>query len=367
VADITVSVSSPGIVPFGFSTFGGNTWGGDALSATFSIGEVQFVFANGWGSNLWGQFTYGIVGDVAEVTGSQINVTVGNEVALTDVNVSITGSIINLTIGDETTTADANTTVTGLGLNTVVGTSVGEPGNFSNVTGSQINLDEGSVTTDFQPNAGWGIVGWGLVPWGEEDDVIVPVTGTRINTIVFAVDVNADGNESVNIQDERLFFFTPTGSTTVADANLNVTGSRINITEGLAGVVVSANANVNVTGSQINITPGQAVGGIIQEVDVTGSQINVLIGNESTSANANVNVTGSRINLTPGDVDINFVFDVTGSRINTLINAVTVTGDAFVELTGIRLNVTARSVNITAWAEVQTGANNIWTPVDLAA
>jgi hypothetical protein len=38
-----------------------------------------------------------------------------------------------------------------------------------------------------------------------------------------------------------------------------------------------------------------------------------------------------------------------------------------VNLTGIRLNLTTGSVNITAWAEVQTGANNTWTPVDLAA
>jgi hypothetical protein len=111
VADITVSVSSPGIVPFGFSTFGGNTWGGDALSATFSVGGVQFVFANGWGSNLWGQFTYGTVGDVAEVTGSQINLTVGNEVAFTDVNVSVQGQQLNTFVHPVDTNADGNESV----------------------------------------------------------------------------------------------------------------------------------------------------------------------------------------------------------------------------------------------------------------
>jgi hypothetical protein len=44
-----------------------------------------------------------------------------------------------------------------------------------------------------------------------------------------------------------------------------------------------------------------------------------------------------------------------------------VTANANVNVTGIRLNLTVGSVNVTAWAEVQTGANNIWTPVDLAA
>jgi hypothetical protein len=71
--------------------------------------------------------------------------------------------------------------------------------------------------------------------------------------------------------------------------------------------------------------------------------------------------------VTPGEVTYAAGYDVTGSRINTLINAVTVTGNAVVNLTGIRLNIAAGSANVTAWAEVQTGANNIWTPVDLAA
>ena len=41
--------------------------------------------------------------------------------------------------------------------------------------------------------------------------------------------------------------------------------------------------------------------------------------------------------------------------------------NAVVDLTGIRLNTSIGSVNVTAWAQVQTGANNTWTPVDLAA
>ena len=75
MADITVSVSSPGIIGFGQDNFGDLNFGGSNLSSTFSVGGVEFVFSSGWGSNLWGQFTYGIVGDVAAVTGSQIKAT----------------------------------------------------------------------------------------------------------------------------------------------------------------------------------------------------------------------------------------------------------------------------------------------------
>jgi len=367
VADITVSVSSPGILGFGQDNFGDQTFGGYNLSATFSVGGVEFVFANGWGSNLWGQFTYGIVGDVAAVTGSQINLTVGNEVAFTDVNVSVIGSQINLTVGDEITTADANITTIGTRINIQLNSVVTEVNTPVNIQGSQINLTEGEVTTDFQPDAGWGNNAWGIVPWGLENDIITTVTGTALSVVTHPVDIQIDGNIFVNVDEDDDIVIFLNSVTTTADANVSITGSRLNIVEGLAGVVVSANANVDVTGTRINVTVGTAIGGTIQEVDVTGSQINVLIGNETTSADANVTVTGSRINLTPGEVTYAAGYDVTGSRINTLINSVTVTGNAVVNLTGIRLNISTGSANVTAWAEVQTEANNIWTPVDLAA
>jgi hypothetical protein len=367
VADITVSVSSPGILGFGQGLFGDLNFGGENLSATFSVGGVQFVFNTGWGSNDWGVFTWGVTGDSAEVSGLQLNVFYGLQTIKIDVGVSVQGQQLNTIIAGVTTKADANVTEQGLQLNTQINSVTAGVNTPANVQGSRINLIEGDVTVDIQPDAGWGVAGWGIVPWGLDNDVIVPVTGTRINTIVFAVDINADGNESVNIQDERLFFFTPTGSTTVANANVNVTGSRINVAEGGNNEIVQVDVIVPVTGTRINTIAGQAVGGTIQQVNVTGSRINLLIGNETTSANANVNVTGSRLNIAPGGTTVNFTYDVTGSRINTLINSVTVTANAVVNVTGSRLNIRTGSVNITAWAEVQTGANNTWNPVDLAA
>jgi len=106
---------------------------------------------------------------------------------------------------------------------------------------------------------------------------------------------------------------------------------------------------------------------LLIEVPVTGSQVNFTIGNEIPTGDANVSVTGSQINLSPGQVDIAFGYNVTGSQVNFNTGQVTITGSAVVNVTGIRLNLTVGSVNIQAWAEVQTGASNIWTPVDLAA
>jgi hypothetical protein len=264
VADITVSVSSPGIIGFGQDNFGDLNFGGSNLSATFSVGGVEFVFANGWGSNLWGQFTYGIVGDVAAVTGSQINLSINSVTAFTDVSISLTGQQLNTNITGVTTTADANVTEEGLQLNTQINNVTTEVNTPVNLQGSQINLTEGDVTTDIQPNAGWGVKGWGIVPWGLEDDVIASVTGTALSVVTHPVDIQIDGNIFVNVDEDDDIIIYLNNVTTSADANVSITGSRLNITEGLANVIVKIDVSVPVTGSQINITPGQAIGGTIQ-------------------------------------------------------------------------------------------------------
>ena len=94
-------------------------------------------------------------------------------------------------------------------------------GDFSQDSLSLVSI-QGSVTTDVQPDAGWGIKGWGIVPWGEEDDVTVVVTGRRLNTFVHPVDTNADGNESVNVDEDDDIVIYLNSVTTSANANVSV-------------------------------------------------------------------------------------------------------------------------------------------------
>jgi hypothetical protein len=446
VADITVSVSSPGVIGFGQDNFGAQNFGGENLSATFSVGGVQFVFDTGWGSNDWGELTWGVAGNEGIATGLQLDVFYGLQTVKIDVDASVQGqqlaiispatktsgiqnvsgtsdnilfafrpneaskiqyvgpgwnvvgqptfivTAVSLDPNDQytgtititggtfvsgqtyefqspnvTTQANANVTEEGIQLNTQINSVVIETNTPVSIQGSQINLTEGEVTTDFQPDAGWGVAGWGVVPWGLDNDIIVPVTGTALSVVTHPVDINADGNESVSVDEDDDIVIYLNNVTTTADANVNVTGSRLNITEGLNNIIVQVDVIVPVTGTRINTIVGIAIGGTIQEVPVTGSQINLFIGNENTSANANVNVTGSRINLTPGQVTYEAAYDVTGSRVNLTVGQATTTGNAVVNVTGSRLNISAGSASTVAWAEVQTGAINTWTPVDLAA
>jgi hypothetical protein len=52
--------------------------------------------------------------------------------------------------------------------------------------------------------------------------------------VTHPVDTNADGNESVSVDEDDDIIIYLNNVTTTADANVNVTGSRLNITEGLA-------------------------------------------------------------------------------------------------------------------------------------
>ncbi len=397
MADETVIISSPGLVTWGSGDFGDGSYGGQALS----LGLLQ-----------------------------------GTATTAIDVAVSVTGSQLAFAIDAVTIRIDQEPQVTGSQINLTTGTAVASIPETVTATGTQINLDEGSVTTDFQPDAGWGIAGWGIVPWGEEDDVTAVVTGTALAAFVHPVDTNADGNESVNVDEDDDIIIYLNSVNIAANANVDVTGTQINLEAGSANVTgnarvdvtgsqrnieigsvtTAAGASADVTGTQINFDPvGQVIEVISQDVFPTGTQINIAeglagavitgdanvsvtgsqinldvgtvdisadgnifvnvaehtliarIGNEEISADANVSVTGSQINFDTGQVGIEFGYDVTGTQINVAIGNETVSANANVNVTGIRLNLTVGSVNVTAWAEVQTGANNIWTPVDLAA
>jgi hypothetical protein len=69
---------------------------------------------------------------------------------------------------------------------------------------------------------------------------------------------------------------------------------------------------------------------------------------------------------TPAEIPQQIV-GVTGQQLTSGIGSVTVTGTSIVPLTGVSLTLSIGTTNITAWAEIDLGVNNVWTEVDLAA
>lgn len=440
MADITVTVSSPGLVPYGYNDFGEQVFGGLAPSATITTGSVTtsagasvsvtgislvalthpvdiqidgnisvnvdedddiivytgnvstsigqninvtgsqlnisqgqtaFVFNAGWGSNEWGQYTWGISGDVAIVTGSQLNVANNlNSVIVTgNANQSISGQQLNTNINGVTITGTANLDVIGSRINVAIGNENATADvSVSVTTAGRLNLSEGTVTAEGEVREGWGVYQWGAVPWGGEQDPEVNVVGSALEAAIHPVDIQIDGDIFVSVdEDDDIIIYQ--GSPSIrTDVAFNVTGSQLNISEGLASVLIIINVNVSVTGSQVNLDVGQVEA--FQETPVpvtTAGRLNVLIGNESTTADANVPVTGSQLNGSLGQIKYIATYSVTGSQANLSTGTVTFVITGSTTVTGSRLNISEGSVNIQGWSEVQTGANNTWTPVDIAA
>lgn len=373
MADITVTVSSPGLVAYGDDTFGTPTWGGEGFSLPVyqNLSSVEFVFNSGWGSNEWGEFTWGIVGDVAAVTGSQLNVANNlSSVTVTgNANQDVSGQQLNTNINGVTITGTANLDVTGSRLNVEIGNENATADVLVSVTtAGRLDLSEGSVTAEGEVREGWGVYQWGAVPWGGEQDPEVNVVGSALEALTHPVDIQIDGNISVNVDEDDDITIAVGSPTIRTDVAFNVTGSRLNISEGLASILIIINVNVQVTGSQANLNVGQVEA--FQETPVpvtTAGRLNVLVGNESTTADANVPVTGSQLNGSLGQIKYIATYSVTGSQANLSVGTVTFVISGSTTVTGSRLNVSEGSVNIQGWSEVQTGANNTWTPVDIAA
>jgi hypothetical protein len=367
VADITVTVSSPGLIAFGESNFGNNTFGGEGFSLPLSQGSAELIFSSGWGSNEWGQYTWGIVGDIAVITGSQLNVSIGNETTVANANVDVTGQQLNTTINNVTTTATANIDITGSRINVLIGNEVATADvSVSVTTAGRLNVSEGNVIAEGEIRAGWGVYTWGTVPWGGDQDASANVTGTQLVSRIGAEDIQIDGNITLNLEDNAQLAISINGVTPRTDVSFAVTtAGRLNVLIGEEVVVV--NVTVPVTGSRLNTAVGQVIGGTQQIANVTGSQVNVSVGNTDEFAGATVNVTGSRLNVAPGQIKYEAGYNVTGSRANLSVGTVTFVISGSTTVTGSRLNISEGSANTTSWQEVNTGVNNNWTPVDLAA
>jgi hypothetical protein len=69
---------------------------------------------------------------------------------------------------------------------------------------------------------------------------------------------------------------------------------------------------------------------------------------------------------TPAEIPAQIV-GVTGQQLTSGIGSVTVTGTSYSTFNRHSLTSSIGTTNITAWAEIDLGVNNVWTEVDLAA
>ena len=259
------------------------------------------------------------------VTGIQATFSIGSSIAGTSALVSVAGSQLTTSIGEEA-------------INIV-----------ESVTGQELSISNKEVTQDTLTAFAQAPFG-ALSPSTFEIPIVVVATTTGAGTLPSFLLQSTLGTFSVS-----------------ADGNVSVVVTEHTMNTSIGGVSVTGIANVPVTGSQMTMTLGEESAFTDHTVAVTGQQLAMSMGEETSTGNANVSLTGIQLTNSIGAVTQETRYAVTGNQMATSIGSVTTIATADIDVTGILLQSSVGNTAITAWAEVDPGVNNVWTPVDRAA
>jgi len=290
------------------------------ISLSNNIGTAtindQPLIGSGWGRSYYGDFVWG--DNYSTQTGSvSAQLAINGVTTQADANVNVQGQSLSIVTGNELPEADANVFPTGISLTTTTG-----------------------------------------------DVQALRLQGSAMSTGVGTVDIAAGGNVFVNVTEHNL---QSSAGQVFAFANYieEVSGNQINTSIG--NEFVFTDVTVELTGISATTEIGNEFAFTDVTVEVTGEEINTFIGNETAFTDVTVSVTGQAINGSLGNIVPISTYSVDGISATTSIGSVTTQANADVPVTGTSLTISTITPNIIAWAEVDTGTDVVWTPVDLAA
>jgi len=383
VADITVEVSSPGLIAYGSNSWGSFNYGGfDQVDVT--VGSVDAFNTEGWGAYQWGYLVWGQSFEDAsaqvttpgtpttwgqpaygnyswgQITGTESEI--GNESIEAGASVILSTNLLNLTV--DTVSAQANfiIEVTGAELNSTVN---------SVFAGENVIVE---VTTPGSPTT-WGFSSWGAGAWNQ-------ITGT----LVEQGEETIEGTGSLNLTGVQSNTSTGTLSL-IGDANVTAITNILNVTA--ASVSTKLDVDVEVT-SPGNLPWGAAswgygswgnIGGMLVsqgaeeeavpsiEVNVIGNQLNTTIGIYSITADANITANTNLLTVNLGNEDAvpNTIVSVSTNLLNVSVGAASGEVLSTVSVTGVNMTASTGRLFISAWAVVNIGVTNNWSVVDIAA
>jgi hypothetical protein len=337
------------------------------LTSTIGSVTATAIIEIGWGGDTWGENQWGdLSGSEPTITGQQLTSTLGTLQSITaNADVSVVGQSLTSTQGTTAGGASVAVLVTGSLESMAVGSTV--VGIGAPVVGQSLTSTIGTATVDESTltGIGWGRGEWGEFAWG--DSFSVQLTGQSLTSSI--------GNE-----------------TAFTDITVSVSGSQANFTQGSFSLQIDQDifvlasedqldiinggvsgtigvATVDVTGQSATLSQGSTVGGVKTPVDVTGIQLTSTLGTTTLEQTTVESVTGQQIAMSLGQhAEIpGQIIGVGGLQLASSIGSVTADGTAATDVTGIQMTISVGSPNITAWAEVNPGVNNVWAEVDLAA
>jgi len=408
VADITVEVSSPGLIAYGSNSWGSFNYGGfDQIDVTVS--SVDAFNTDGWGAYQWGYLVWGqnfedasaqvttpgtpttwgqnVYGNYSwgQITGTESEI--GNESIEAGASVILSTNLLNLTVDVVSAQANFIIEATGSQLNSTVNsvfagenvivevTTPGSPTTWGfgdwgtgawnqiagvliqqgdetiegtgivNLTGAQANTTTASLVGTAIPTT-WGFQTWGSNSWQQTNNFIIGDANVTPLTNIISVTVNSVSS-TIDVDVEVTSPGNlPWGATSWGN------GSWGNI----GGMEVSQGAEEEATPSIEVFASGNVITASVTSVaEVTGdanitANTNLLttsLGNEDATPNTQVTLSTNLLNVSTGFAS--------GEVLST------------VSVTGVNMTASTGRLFIAAWAVVDIGVTNTWSVVDIAA
>jgi hypothetical protein len=355
--------------------WGQNNWGdqsnitveqtGFSLTSTLGTISITAEINQGWGRLTWGENGWGVLGDVL-VTGQQLTSSINSVTPQAGASAQPTGISASFSLpGTVTFDIGALVIPTGISATATAGTSTLLGDANLSVTGSLANTEIGSVTVDARIETGWGRGTWGNRAWGEGYSVIAQ--GQELTSAQGTVIPRAD--VLVTAASQQILSITQGLESIQIDADIFVFVGEPGLSSSQGTTTEIGTASLDLTGVSATLAQGNTVGGTLQEVPVTMFGMSSSLGSISLVQSTNEPVTGQAMTLglgTTAEIPDQIV-GVTGQQLTSGIGSVSIIGTGVVPVTGIALTSNIGSLNITAWAEIDLGVNNVWTEVDLAA
>lgn len=357
---------------WGELSWGLGDWGTQNDALLIPTGVVSSVSVNsveysgelgGWGQFTWGFNEWGdLLNPNVDVVGLQLNTSVGNEEAFTNVSLTLSTNIISTNVDSVSIIGGALEVPVGLQINSTVS---------SVFAGENVIVQ---LTTPGTPTE-WGSLAWGQGAWNQISGVqvlqgdesisgtgVVDLTGVQSNTSTGTFTITGDANLSLNT---NLLNITAASILAVVDVDVEVTAPG-QLPWGTTSWGYGSWGNIG--GMDVEQGGEEVVVPSI-EVDVIGNQLNTTIGAYSITADANLSLNTNLLNLSLGDEDATPNTQVILST-NLLTASVGIASGetlSIIDVTGVNMTTSTGRLYVSAWAVINIGVSNTWSVVDIAA
>jgi hypothetical protein len=336
----------------------------NGVVSSVSVNSVEYSGElGGWGQFTWGFNEWGdLINPNVDVIGLQLNTSVGNEEAFTDISLTLSTNLISTNINSVTLVGGALEEPTFVLINTTTGAVFAGENVIVEVT------TPGTSTT-------WGQNAWGSGAWNQITGTVIQQGDESISGTGIVDLTGVQSNTSIGT-------FTVTG-----DANLSLNTNLLNITAASILAVIDTTAEVtspgqlpwgttswgygswgNIGGMDVE-QGGEEVVVPSVEVDVIGNQLNTTIGIYSITADANLTLNTNLLTVGLGNEDAtpNTIVTLSTNLLSVSVGIASGETLSLIDVTGVNMTASTGRLYVTAWAVVDIGVTNTWSVVDIAA